>query len=111
MLIAATPGDNAGLEFDLCRRNGGCLLQPVGGLDSNCAALGAPAARSPGSLRVARTGSSARGCPNKPCAVRAALTMNNIIMAALALESYRPLAVQYNAAVLIAFWSGGSVYR
>ena len=21
MLIAATPGDNAGLEFDLCRRN------------------------------------------------------------------------------------------
>ena len=40
MLIAATPGDNAGLEFDLCRRNGGCLLQLVGGLDSTCAPLG-----------------------------------------------------------------------
>ena len=76
MLIAATPGDNAGLEFDLCRRNrrlpaaagwvpSSKFVPPWGlcGLNLACC--------------VSRgLGARVRGAAQDPCAVHAALTMN-----------------------------------
>ena len=104
MLIAATPGDNAGLEFDLCRRKGGCRL---GAWIQTVPPWGSCGAKS----WLVACRADWEQCAWLPKqAVRGSRCFNDEL-AALALESYRPLAVQYNAAVLIAFWSGGSVYR
>ena len=93
MLIAATPGDNAGLEFDLCRRNRRLPAAAGWGPSSKFVP--------PWGLCGARfwlvasrgLGARVRGAAQDPCAVHAALTMNGPGRACSRVSYlYRPLA-------------------